>query len=472
MNRKTHMILLLCAALASLFLGAGLRLHTMEDTAVVSHYDYELEDPYREAIFEDREFSNLIVSIHAEDEHLYNEETGLLTAQNIPPGSEGERPIDIFVYSSDKDTLIAQHAGIRISGATSRNAVRRSFRVIAREKYDKKFSAFTYDLWGGRQVLDGSQKEIQRYSSFILHAVRYSMDRTGINNSVGYSLARKAGIEDASPTVPAALYINGVYTGTYFIMPAKTDCALAELYRIPDSDDIEFVSVFEEEKIGVQTHPEVLEKYLDFVSFVQNADMNDPEVISSIEQQLDVEQCLRYYAVNLLLANGDWMDNNLRVWRCKDRGLPYQDGRWRFFLFDLDWIGSFPELTRANFEQAVGSNEFHNLLPSLLKNPDYMELFKDIIAQMEEDAFNEKTIREVFDLEKSRIRDEIAYDFQSEAFPGYFLYSVNSSPMTEDQYLTMDDWEEMVYDLEQHLLKAPKIINECLDDFWRSDMLP
>ena len=69
-------------------------------------------------------------------------------------------------------------------------------------------------------------------------------DSTGIHNSVGYSLARKAGIVDASPTTPAAVYINGEYQGAYFLMPAKTDNALAELYNIEKKEDIEVVSVF------------------------------------------------------------------------------------------------------------------------------------------------------------------------------------------------------------------------------------
>lgn len=161
------------------------------------------------------------------------------SARYMCSGREGECAIQVFVYDQSGTPLIAQNAGLRISGATSRNAIRKSFRVIARKEYDKQHPNFTYDLWNGRTTLDGATKPIQEYSSFILHSVRLAMDSTGIHNSVGYSLARKAGIVDASPTTPAAVYINGKYQGAYFLMPAKTDNALAELYNIEKKEDIE-----------------------------------------------------------------------------------------------------------------------------------------------------------------------------------------------------------------------------------------
>lgn len=462
MKRKIQSVTLILISFLLLALCSHSRIKATQALEDVPVYNYSLQDPYYHQILDERDFSCLIVSINGDEESLYGEEDGLLSSGCMLQGREGEREIQIFVYDSDGTPLIAQKAGLRLSGATSRFAMRKSFRIIARKDYDKNFPKFTCDLWGGRRTVDGTQTEIHEYSSFILHAVRLAMDSTGIHNSVGYSLARRAGIVDASPTAPAAVYVNGEYQGAYFAMPSKTDNALAELYNIANKDDIEVVSVFEEEKTGFQTNPEILSEYLEFVNFVQNSDANDPLVKAEIERQLDVEQCLSYYAVNLLLANGDWMDNNLRVWRCRDNGLPYQDGKWRMFLFDLDWIGSFSELSTMNFVQATQSNEYYNLLPSLLKNPEYLEQFKKIIARMEEDAFNAGTIEAVFAEEEARIEEEIAWDFQSEAFENYHLYSVQSSPVPRDEWLTLEDRELIIKDFKAHMLKNPEIINECI----------
>lgn len=421
------------------------------------------EDPWKEALFGSREFRTLVVSLCMSEEDLYAEGYGLLTDGGTLRGRDGERQVTVFVYESDGTPLIAQNAGIRLSGATSRTAVRKSFRIIAREEYDRKYPVFTCDLWGGRTTLDGTESEIREYDSFILHSMRLAMDATGIHNSVGYSLARKAGIRDAAPTTPAAVYLNGVYQGAYFLMPAKNDHALAELYHIQNPEDIQVVSVFEEEKTGSQSRPEVLSEYLSFVDFLNSCDMTDPDVLAEIERSLDVEQCLEYYAVNLLLGNGDWMDNNLRVWRCKNNGLPYQDGKWRFYLFDLDWIGSFPDLVSMNFQQATTSESYYNILPRLLQNPDYRNLFREIIARMEQNAFYPGMIESVFAEEEERMCFEAAYDFQSDAFDSYLLYSHESSPLEPEDYLTLEDRQYLIEDFKGHLLKTPGIINECLD---------
>lgn len=226
-----------------------------------------LHDPWRQQILDSRPFTTLIVSIRAKEENLYAED-GIFTNCTLQ-GREAEEKIQVFIYDQDGTPLISQNAGIRLSGATSRSAARKSYRIVARKEYDKKHPLFTYDLWGGRHMLDNSQEPILKYNSFVLHSMRRAMDATGIHNSVGYALAKQAGIIDASPTTPAALYINGVYQGAYFILPSKNDAALAELYNIEELEDIETVSVFEYEKTGCQPAPEVLEAYTDFVSYIQ-----------------------------------------------------------------------------------------------------------------------------------------------------------------------------------------------------------
>lgn len=463
MNRKQRFSFLIFSTCALLLLCAYSEKKTEGRIGPAGSLNHVLTDPWYDSIFGSRDFSNLVVSITADEEDLYSEERGILTPSLSFQGRDGERPVKLFVYDAEGTPMIAQNAGIRLSGATSREAIRKSFRLVARKEYDKGNPRFTCDLWNGRQTLDGTGAGIESYQSFILHSMRLAMDSTGIHNSVGYSLARKAGILDAAPTTPAAVYLNGDYQGAYFIIPAKNDHALSELYRIEHPEDIEVVSVFEEEKTGIQTAPEVLEEYLAFVSYVYSCDMNDSAAIAEIERQLDVNQCLEYYAVNLLMGNGDWIDNNLRVWRCKNNGLPFQDGKWRFFLFDLDWIGSFPDLVSVTFQQAVTSTDSYNILPRLLENPDYLEQFRQIIDRMEKDAFNPETIEAVFAEEDARMREEAAYDIQSDAFFSYMHYSHNSTIIPEDEYLTLEDRQYLVEDFKSHMLKAPGIIDSCME---------
>ena len=129
-----------------------------------------LHDPWRQQILDSRPFTTLIVSIRAKEENLYAED-GIFTNCTLQ-GREAEEKIQVFIYDQDGTPLISQNAGIRLSGATSRSAARKSYRIVARKEYDKKHPLFTYDLWGSRHMLDNSQEPILKYNSFILHSMR------------------------------------------------------------------------------------------------------------------------------------------------------------------------------------------------------------------------------------------------------------------------------------------------------------
>ena len=95
----------------------------------------------------------------------------------------------------------------------------------------------------------------------------------------------------------------------------------------------------------------------------------------------------------------------------------------------------------------------------------YLERFREIIAQMEQDAFCPEVIEAVFAEEEARMGQEAAYDFQSDAFENYLLYSYESGPLTEEDYLTFEDRLFLIEDFKGHLLKTPQIINECLNAY-------
>ena len=151
MKQKLSVFSLLILSFVLLFSCFGFRRIASDTPEAREVYSRAAYDTYAEDIFASREsFPGLIVSIQADNDTLYGEENGLLSARYMCSGREGECEIQVFVYDQSGTPLIAQNAGLRISGATSRNAIRKSFRVIARKEYDKQHPKFTYDLWNGR----------------------------------------------------------------------------------------------------------------------------------------------------------------------------------------------------------------------------------------------------------------------------------------------------------------------------------
>ena len=53
---------------------------------------------------------------------------------------------------------------------------------------------------------------------------------------------------------------------------------------------------------------------------------------ASLEEQVDVEDMLKHYAVNLIMNNVDWPYHNFLSWKCMETGSSiYGDGKSTFF---------------------------------------------------------------------------------------------------------------------------------------------
>ena len=71
------------------------------------------------------------------------------------------------------------------------------------------------------------------------------------------------------------------------------------------------------------------------------ADLTVPENQERLEQAVDMDNYLFYFALEVLFNNADWPYNNVTIWRYlgeEDPANPYTDGRIRFVLEDMDQI--------------------------------------------------------------------------------------------------------------------------------------
>ena len=96
--------------------------------------------------------------------------------------------------------------------------------------------------------------------------------------------------------------------------------------------------------------PEAIEKYEgnDYSIFkaskilpLLNADLTAGENCDRLEEEVDMDNYLFYYALEVVLNNADWPFNNVTMWRYlgeRDPENPYTDGRFRFVLDDMDQI--------------------------------------------------------------------------------------------------------------------------------------
>ncbi len=113
---------------------------------------------------------------------------------------------------------------------------------------------------------------------------------------------------------------------------------------------------------------------------------------------MDVDDFLTYQLSEIYFANADWPQNNTRIWRRRltvpDAGLPRgMDGRWRWFLFDVDlgvahpWASGYTEDTLGIALSPTGRGGFDTpwataFLRALVRNPGFKRDFLNAGADL------------------------------------------------------------------------------------------
>lgn len=269
-------------------------------------------------------FDVMVVSLSADEEALYDEETGIL----VNYGEEGEngewdRPAYVEFYEPDGTRMLAQGTGIAISGHGSREFAQKSFKLISDSVYDPEHPTFEYDFF--ETDMAGNENG-QSYNRLVLRNGGSDHEGTMLKWNVVSRLGKDSGMVCAGAR-PGVLFLNGSYYGIIQLQEKYTRYNIAHAVGAK-KDDIE---KYEPNEINSA-------RFGGYYNQLRQ-DLNDPERMESLEKQVDMTDMLKHYAVNLIMNNVDWPYHNFLSWKCAETGSSaYGDGRVRFFLYDLDAV--------------------------------------------------------------------------------------------------------------------------------------
>ena len=370
-------------------------------------------------------FNVLVFSLSTNEEYLFDHEIGIfvegITREeylksdgvrrgNVTPpdpanfnwrGMEGERPVYVEVFEPNGDRVIAQAAGMRVHGGWSRAANQKSIRLVARNMYEPGQGKFHYDFFPDDRIRDGFDTPLGKYDQIVLRNGANDRDFGMLRNEVGLELARMTGLQVASPVRPAAIFLNGEYYGFAWLQVRVNEQYLQDIFNAP-TRDFQVIGMGEY-WIDTDDHDEV-EAIRHFNSFYTK-DLTNESIFAEFNDLVDVDQLLLYYALQTYLGNHDWPNNNIKRWRYtgpqEDDLVPELDGRWRYVVFDLDWIlGLYEDRAdpnRPSFQEMMNpnNNRFSHMLNALFKRPDMVDKFAMIMCDL---AANIVTPRNVNDL--------------------------------------------------------------------------
>lgn len=332
-------------------------------------------------------------------------------------GREWERAAYFDFFDNSHKLVISSDCGIRIHGGYSRAYLQKSLRFIARKEYGSgKFKAA---LIPGLVKNSDGVTPLEEFDTFVMRNGGNAWDYVKFKCAYIQKLLedRSFDTQDSNPVVS---YLDGEYWGLYMIREDFDDNYIANNYDIPKEDAI-IIKVGSVDE-GDETTDKAL--YDELISYASNNDMTVRANYEKMCSMIDVQSLADYYAAEIFIANTDWPHNNYRLWRSRsvDPSNPFQDGKWRFMLYDT-------EMSMDLYDE--GKNYSTNTLQSVMSGGGFMMggtnhtvIFKKL---MENEEFKRIFVNAILDI--TNINFE--YDRAMELLKYYEnLYM----PLIEEQY--------------------------------------
>lgn len=365
-----------------------------------------------------------MVSISANPDDLYSDERGILVPGAVfkeyvletgytgkpnfqIPANYNEgwvRPVNIAMFSPQGECLINQKAGMYVGGNSARDIEQKTLILDADERYDEANPRFEYTF--DQRGKTGDKSVLTSYGKIKLRNFGGDYYSSYLRGQLCAELAYDSGLVDTVNIQPVVVYLNNAYYGIAELQPTYSPNYLGNLYGIEDKENIEVYTGDESsllEALGYSADEEI--------------DISDEGIRSGLEEKFDIDNLIRYHAVEMIINNRDWPLNNVKAWRYTgkaDAKNPYTDGRYRFLIFDTDATFSlYP--SDDIFDILLYNNnpgELWNFFYELMQHEPYRQKFVNILLdltttscsteQMLAKAFeiNQKMVMELVNLEK------------------------------------------------------------------------
>ena len=324
-----------------------------------------------------------VISLVSDPDGLFDYENGIYAdgpGYNTPPEDphyganfwkDWEREASIEFFEDDKQLGFSENAIIAIFGAWSRMHPQKSFSV--KFKSDRGKREIHYPLFPGLDVTT--------FKSFLLRNSGNDFWNTHVRDAMMQALIKDLDI-DYQEYRPAVTFINGEYWGIYNIREKLSEHYIANRHNV-DPDNIDML-----ENNASVIHGDAVH-YNTFINYIDNNDMTTDISYEFVNEMIDLNNCLLYYAYEMYINNRDWPGNNLKYWRERT-----ENGKWRWLVFDTDFgfnlYGSqehnedpFPFALSDNPEQGWPNPNWSTLIMRrLLENPVIQNKFINLFADL------------------------------------------------------------------------------------------
>lgn len=301
--------------------------------AVAVSGDGSVSEPVTATYFVDMDSyrQSRVISLVADPDDLWGEDGIYVTGREYDAwylnGQSGEEPernygqhgrdyeVEAsFEYFSEELTF-AQNIGLRITGASNREDPMKNFTLYARKEY------------GGSNNFDG-----KIFSDVSSHKLTL---RQGHANTFCQTLVRDRDIATQRYRC-VSVFLNGEFWYNTSLLEKYDACYFEERYGIDRSN----IVVNNQGGVGEGTEEDLaLRREID--GFVESHDLAEPSAYEAFGRLVDLQSYIDFICANVYMDNMDFSESgNVIMWRSREKGFgEYEDGRWRWALYDLDAAG-------------------------------------------------------------------------------------------------------------------------------------
>jgi hypothetical protein len=370
------------------------------------------------------------ISLSTNPDNLFGDEIGIYKNFN----KDWERPVHVEFYEPDGNLGFSIDGGVEISGFVTRVLDQKPFSLFARPKYG--YSKIDYQLFPDMPITE--------FKSITLRNGGDEFLSTRFRDALCQSLVKNTNI-DIMASRPAIVYINGQYWGHYNIREKQNEDYLAAHHSI-DPDNIDMLEIFGYIQVieGDSLH------YKAMTDYIETHDLNDPVHYEHIKTQMDMENFIDYNVAEFYLANKNWAEHNIKLWRPRT-----QNGKWRWILCDLDWALDSPQINifqpDPDYKYVMGE-QYKILLDNLLENEDFKHSLINRLSDSMNTIFTPETV-----LQKN---NEIKGQLETEMPNHIARWQDQKIPMGRIE--SVEEWYSNIANIEEFAIQRPDSIRNII----------
>jgi len=351
-----------------------------------------------------------IISISTNPEHFFDYDSGIYV---LGPNAEAafphfganfwqdwERPIHVEFFEENNEFGFEIDLGVKIFGQWSRGNPQKSLALYSRKEYG--YSEIDYKLF--------QNSEIDKYQSIVLRNSGNDWNNTMIRDPLFGEIAAPLDI-DRQMYRPVVVYLNGEYWGLHNLREKVNEHFIESHHNI-DSDDLNII------ENNFQLVEGEIESYEEFYYSLNDLDMSLESAFEYIDSNIDINEFIDYYLIEIYIDNQDWPGNNIKFWQQRST-----NSKWRWILYDTDFgFGIWNSLAYKNntldFALEENGPTWPNppwstfLLRKFMENEKFKNLFISRYSTYSNTIFLSNNITQIISDFSGKIDPELPTHFQ------------------------------------------------------------